>query len=217
MTARGLSQHRGGCEDSRETLEGSCMRVPVSNLTPPIFWLSQWAARPSRKTMQAVAGPCPTSPPPTTELALELYVTIAPAVVVGGERSRHAPVHSDHGWALQRRRRSQGEVMAGGADWQLRRPDGVTEVKAVLLHQDRTTAPSSRSRTSGSSSRTRDGTATCRHDAALSRARRRARLAQQDLVRRHDLACAAQAAPSSSARSRCSSLFAASGGQRGGD
>jgi hypothetical protein len=67
---------------------------------------------------------------PTTELAIELYVAIAPAVQVG---------QSDHGTRqfipITGGRFSgdgiRGEVMAGGADWQLRRPDGVLEVNAL--------------------------------------------------------------------------------------
>jgi hypothetical protein len=68
--------------------------------------------------------------PPTTELAIELYVSISPAVEVG---------QSDHGTRqfipITGGRFSgdgiRGEVMAGGADWQLLRPDGVREVLAL--------------------------------------------------------------------------------------
>jgi hypothetical protein len=67
---------------------------------------------------------------PTTELAIELYVTLSPAVQVG---------ESDHGMRqfipITGGRFTgdgiRGEVMAGGADWQLRRPDGVLEVNAL--------------------------------------------------------------------------------------
>jgi hypothetical protein len=67
---------------------------------------------------------------PTTELAVELYVAISPAIAVG---------ESDHGTRqfipITGGRFSgdgiRGEVMAGGADWQLRRPDGVLEVNAL--------------------------------------------------------------------------------------
>jgi hypothetical protein len=67
---------------------------------------------------------------PTTELALELYVTLSPAVQIG---------ESDHGARqfipITGGRFSgegiRGEVMGGGADWQLRRPDGVLEVNAL--------------------------------------------------------------------------------------
>jgi hypothetical protein len=74
--------------------------------------------------------PVPGVTPPGTELAVELYVTISPPVVVGA---------SDHG-ARQfipitggrlTGNGIKGEVMNGGADWQLRRPDGVTEVNAL--------------------------------------------------------------------------------------
>jgi hypothetical protein len=74
--------------------------------------------------------PVPGVTPPGTELALELFVTISPAVTVGA---------SDHG---TRRfipitggrftgNGVKGEVMSGGADWQLSRADGVTEVNAL--------------------------------------------------------------------------------------
>jgi hypothetical protein len=67
---------------------------------------------------------------PATELAIELYVTLSPAVQVG---------ESDHGTRqfipITGGRFTgdgiRGEVMAGGADWQLRRPDGVLEVNAL--------------------------------------------------------------------------------------
>lgn len=68
--------------------------------------------------------------PPGTELALELFVSISPAVNVGesdhGTR-RFIPITGGHfvGNGIK------GEVMAGGADWQITRPDGVTEVLAL--------------------------------------------------------------------------------------
>jgi hypothetical protein len=68
---------------------------------------------------------------PATELALELYVSIAPAVVIGpsdhGTR-QYIPIT---GGRFSGANGLKGEVLAGGADWQLRRPDGVTEVKAI--------------------------------------------------------------------------------------
>lgn len=68
--------------------------------------------------------------PPSTELALELYVTISPAVAVGASdhgTRQFIPITGGHfvGNGIK------GEVMSGGADWQLRRPDGVTEVNAL--------------------------------------------------------------------------------------
>jgi hypothetical protein len=68
--------------------------------------------------------------PPSTELALELYVTISPAVAVGASdhgTRRFIPITGGHfvGNGIK------GEVMSGGADWQLTRPDGVTEVNAL--------------------------------------------------------------------------------------
>jgi Protein of unknown function (DUF3237) len=68
--------------------------------------------------------------PPNTELALELYVTISPAVAVGASdlgTRRFIPITGGHfvGNGIK------GEVMNGGADWQLSRPDGVTDVNAL--------------------------------------------------------------------------------------
>jgi hypothetical protein len=74
--------------------------------------------------------PVPGVTPPGTELAIELYVTISPAVTVGpsdhGTR-RFIPITGGHftGNGIK------GEVMSGGADWQLSRSDGVTEVNAL--------------------------------------------------------------------------------------
>jgi hypothetical protein len=74
--------------------------------------------------------PVPGVTPPGTELALELFVAITPAVTVGasdGGTRRFIPItggrFSGNG--------IKGEVMAGGADWQLVRPDGVVEVNAL--------------------------------------------------------------------------------------
>ncbi len=67
---------------------------------------------------------------PRTELVLEAYVKIAPAVEIGksdaGTR-RFIPITGGRfvGEGIK------GEVMAGGADWQLVRPDGVLEVNAL--------------------------------------------------------------------------------------
>jgi hypothetical protein len=67
---------------------------------------------------------------PKTQLVLEAYVTIASAVDVGqsdaGTR-RFIPITGGRfvGDGIK------GEVMAGGADWQLVRPDGVLEVNAL--------------------------------------------------------------------------------------
>lgn len=69
-------------------------------------------------------------PAPTTEIAMELLVSIAPAVSVGqsdtGTR-QFIPITGGRfkGDGMQ------GEVMAGGADWQLVRPDGAVEVHAL--------------------------------------------------------------------------------------
>lgn len=67
---------------------------------------------------------------PRTELALELYVTIAPRVEVGpsddGERG-YIPITGGR----FRGDGIRGEVLPGGADWQTLRPDGVREVHAL--------------------------------------------------------------------------------------
>ena len=82
---------------------------------------------------QEAAGtrwPVPDVAPPKTELALEALVTLSPAVEVGtsdaGTR-RFIPITGGRfvGDGIK------GEVMAGGADWQLVRPDGVLEVHAL--------------------------------------------------------------------------------------
>lgn len=84
-------------------------------------------------TAQSDAGarwPVPDVAPPGTELALELYVSISPAVTVGPSDAgvrRFIPITGGR----FRGDGIQGEVMAGGADWQLTRPDGVTEVLAL--------------------------------------------------------------------------------------
>jgi hypothetical protein len=74
--------------------------------------------------------PVPGVAPPGTELAVELFVTISPAVTVGASdhgTRRFIPITGGRftGNGIK------GEVMAGGADWQLSRPDGVTEVNAL--------------------------------------------------------------------------------------
>ena len=67
---------------------------------------------------------------PSTQLILEAQITIADAVVVGdsdaGERL-YIPITGGQ----FKGRGIQGEVMAGGADWQLVRPDGVREINAI--------------------------------------------------------------------------------------
>ena len=69
-------------------------------------------------------------PAPTTEIALELRVSIGPAVSVGQSDSgtrQFIPITGGRfkGDGIE------GEVMAGGADWQLVRADGAVEVHAL--------------------------------------------------------------------------------------
>jgi hypothetical protein len=75
--------------------------------------------------------PVPGITAPTTELALELYVAISPAVVVGASDHGTRQFIPITGGRFSGANGLEGEVMAGGADWQLRRPDGVTEIKAI--------------------------------------------------------------------------------------
>ena len=75
--------------------------------------------------------PVPEVAAPTTELALELNVTISPAVVVGDSAHGRRQFIPITGGRFSGANGLKGEVMGGGADWQLRRPDGVTEVTAV--------------------------------------------------------------------------------------
>lgn len=75
--------------------------------------------------------PVPDVIAPTTELALELNVSISPPVVVGDSAHGRRQFIPITGGRFSGAGGLKGEVMAGGADWQLRRPDGVTEVTAV--------------------------------------------------------------------------------------
>ena len=87
-----------------------------------------WSAEAQEKA--GTRWPVPDVAAPKTELALEAYVTLSPAVEVGtsdaGTR-RFIPITGGRfvGDGIK------GEVMAGGADWQLVRPDGVLEVHAL--------------------------------------------------------------------------------------
>jgi len=74
--------------------------------------------------------PVPDVTAPSTELVMEVYVTIAAAVSVGPSEHgirRFIPITGGRfaGAGIK------GEVLAGGADWQLGRPDGVAEVNAI--------------------------------------------------------------------------------------
>jgi len=75
--------------------------------------------------------PVPGVTAPTTELAIELFVRISPAVVVGASDHGTRQFIPITGGRFSGANGLKGEVLAGGADWQLRRPDGVTEVLAV--------------------------------------------------------------------------------------
>jgi hypothetical protein len=75
--------------------------------------------------------PVPGVTAPATELALELYVEISPAVSIGATSHGTRQFIPITGGRFSGANGLKGEVMAGGADWQLRRPDGVTEVTAI--------------------------------------------------------------------------------------
>jgi len=81
-------------------------------------------------TSQAEEWNRPEVPNLGTELVMELKVLIGPLVNIGqselGQR-RFIPIT---GGSFEGRG-IKGEVMDGGADWQLTRPDGVTEIRAV--------------------------------------------------------------------------------------
>lgn len=66
----------------------------------------------------------------TTELVMELHVDIGAGVTIGesdlGNR-RYIPITGGYFEG----RGITGEVLAGGADWQLLRPDGVLEIHAI--------------------------------------------------------------------------------------
>ncbi len=84
----------------------------------------------SADTVAKAEASQPAVTPLQTEFAFEALVTIAPAVEVGpssrGTR-RYIPITGGtfHG------PRIKGVVLAGGADWQLERPDGVLEINAL--------------------------------------------------------------------------------------
>src|SRR5690242_541638 len=94
--------------------------------------LAVWLSLTTAAFAQDDAGrrwPVPGITPPGTELAVELFVAISPAVTVGASdygTRRFIPItggrFSGNG--------IKGEVMSGGADWQVSRGDGVTEVNA---------------------------------------------------------------------------------------
>lgn len=101
------------------------LRIALSLAIPAVLLSSSFA-----QEQAGARWPVPDVAAPGTELALELYVTIDPAVEVG--ESGHGvrqfiPITGGRftGDGIR------GEVMAGGADWQLIRPDGVLEVQAL--------------------------------------------------------------------------------------
>ena len=130
---------------------------------------------------------------PTTELALELYVALAPRVEVGesddGVR-QFIPITGGRfsGDGIR------GEVMPGGADWQLRRRDGAVEVNAlysirtddgaVIVVDNRGIIVPPPPAAAGGAAAPAAGYV--RDEPALPCAARQIRLAQQDRFHRHD-------------------------------
>jgi len=72
--------------------------------------------------------------PLTTEFVLELKVDIGRPVTVGDSDAgtrRFIPITGGEFVGKYLDQTIGGEVIPGGADWQLTRPDGITEVKAI--------------------------------------------------------------------------------------
>lgn len=94
-------------------------------------WWAEIVARAARGKdgFVAEASPAPTPPPPVPEFVAALDIAVGPPLVVGpgpaGER-RVVPIL---GGTVAGPRLS-GEVLPGGADYQLVRPDGVAEIEA---------------------------------------------------------------------------------------
>ena len=88
-----------------------------------LFFISNLSAQDQAIQMSDAA-------PLTTELVMELKVNIGAPVTIGesdmGTR-RFIPITGGEFVGKNIR----GEVIPGGADWQLTRPDGITEVKAI--------------------------------------------------------------------------------------
>ena len=75
--------------------------------------------------------PVPEVAAPGTELIMEVYVTISAAVTVGPSEHgirRYIPITGGRFAGAGVR----GEVLAGGADWQLGRADNIVEVNAIF-------------------------------------------------------------------------------------
>lgn len=96
--------------------KGTVWAIIVSLLMPITSYAEEW----SKPEVSA----------PTTELVMELKVDIGAPINIGksdhGNR-RFIPITggSFEGKGIK------GEVVAGGADWQLTRQDGVTEIEAI--------------------------------------------------------------------------------------
>lgn len=82
--------------------------------------------------MLAASGAAAQAPPavetPKLELAFTIYVQIGPTQEIGAVPAGVARVIPITGGVLEGKVR--GRVIPGGADWQISRPDGVTELRA---------------------------------------------------------------------------------------
>lgn len=92
------------------------------------FSLISWA-----EDVDVSKGEWPTKTPdaPTTSLAIELVVTIDPPVVVGESDYGHRQYIPITGGYFRGKDGLKGNVNAGGADWQLKRVDGVLIIEAI--------------------------------------------------------------------------------------
>lgn len=75
------------------------------------------------------AGPPGETSPLRTEFVLEIHASIAPALTIGPSGDGVKRLIPITGGTFEGPR-LRGEIIPGGADWQVDRPDGVTEVEA---------------------------------------------------------------------------------------
>ena len=105
--------------------------LKMTGVSVAAAWLSTAARASSAGSPgKADTATAPVADPLRRELSYEALVTIAPAVEIGpssrGTR-RYIPIT---GGTFQGPR-IKGVVLSGGADWQLQRPDGTTEIDAL--------------------------------------------------------------------------------------
>jgi len=71
-------------------------------------------------------------PPPQTEFVFQIRAELAPTVVVGESSDGYRQAIPITGGVFEGPQ-VRGEILAGGADYQLQRPDGVRELQAVYM------------------------------------------------------------------------------------